>query len=251
MNNRATTLLATSFSAIMLAGALTLPALAQENQMTKQPARIAVTGEGTMTASPDMAILNLSVLREAKTAREAMTANNEAMAKVLEAMKKAGIEDRDLQTGGINIQPRYVYPDDKNGLKEPSITGYTVSNSLTVRVRDLTKVGNVLDESVTLGINQGGDLNFVNDNPAATINEARKRAVADAIAKAKTLADAAGVGIGRLIEINEQSRPPMPMPIARAQFKTMADAAPQGSVPVEAGENSYNVSVNVVFEIKE
>lgn len=249
MNNRATTLLATSFSAIMLAGALTLPALAQENQMTKQPARIAVTGEGTMTASPDMAILNLSVLREAKTAREAMTANNEAMAKVLEAMKKAGIEDRDLQTGGINIQPRYVYPDDKNGLKEPSITGYTVSNSLTVRVRDLAKVGNVLDESVTLGINQGGDLNFVNDNPAATINEARKRAVTDAIAKAKTLADAAGVGIGRLVEINEQSRPPMP--IARAQFKTMADAAPQGSVPVEAGENSYNVSVNVVFEIKE
>ncbi len=88
MNNRATTLLATSFSAIMLAGALALPASAQENQMTKQPARIAVTGEGTMTASPDMAILNLSVLREAKTAREAMTANNEAMSKVLEAMKR-------------------------------------------------------------------------------------------------------------------------------------------------------------------
>jgi len=249
MNNRATTLLATSFSAIMLAGALTLPALAQENQMTKQPARIAVTGEGTMTASPDMAILNLSVLREAKTAREAMTANNEAMAKVLEAMKKAGIEDRDLQTGGINIQPRYVYPDDKNGLKEPSITGYTVSNSLTVRVRDLAKVGNVLDESVTLGVNQGGDLNFV--NPSATINEARKRAVADAIAKAKTLADAASVTLGRVVEINEQSRPPMPMPIARAQFKTMAAAAPEDAVPVAAGENSYNVSVNVVFEIKD
>jgi uncharacterized protein YggE len=204
-----------------------------------------------MTASPDMAILNLSVLREAKTAREAMTANNEAMAKVLEAMKKAGIEDRDLQTGGINIQPRYVYPDDKNGLKEPSITRYTVSNSLTVRVRDLAKVGNVLDESVTLGVNQGGDLSFVNDNPAATINEARKRAVADAIAKAKTLADAAGVGIGRVVEINEQSRPPMPMPIARAQYKTMAAAAPEDAVPVAAGENSYNVSVNVVFEIKE
>ncbi len=88
MKNRATTLLATSFSAIVLAGALALPAAAQENQMTKQPARILVTGEGKMTAAPDMAILNLTVLREAKTAREAMTANNEAMTKDLDAMKK-------------------------------------------------------------------------------------------------------------------------------------------------------------------
>ncbi|CAB4327782.1 MULTISPECIES: outer membrane protein BP26/OMP28 [unclassified Brucella] len=250
MNTRASNFLAASFSTIVLAGAFSLPAFAQENQMTTQPARIAVTGEGMMTASPDMAILNLSVLRQAKTAREAMTANNEAMTKVLDAMKKAGIEDRDLQTGGINIQPIYVYPDDKNNLKEPNITGYSVSTSLTVRVRDLANVGKILDESVTLGVNQGGDLNLVNDNPSAVINEARKRAVADAIAKAKTLADAAGVGLGRVVEISELSRPPMPMPIARGQFRTMLAAAPDNSVPIAAGENSYNVSVNVVFEIK-
>jgi len=250
MNNRATTLLATSLSAIMLAGAFSLPATAQEKHMSRHHARISVSGEGKMTAAPDMAILNLTVLRDAETAREAMTANNEAMTKVLEAMKKAGVEERDLQTSGINIQPRYVYPDDKNGLKEAKISGYSVSNGLTVRVRDLSKVGSILDESVTLGVNQGGDLTFVNDNPAATINEARKRAVADAIAKAKTLADAAGIGLGRVIEISEQSRPPMPMPIAR-QVKMMAAAAPQDSVPVAAGENSYDVSVNIVFEIKE
>ncbi len=82
MKNRATTLLATSISAIMLAGILALPAKAQENQMTKQPGRISVTGEGKTTSTPDMAILNLTVLRDAETAREAMTANNEAMAKV-------------------------------------------------------------------------------------------------------------------------------------------------------------------------
>lgn len=250
MNTRASNFLAASFSTIMLVGAFSLPAFAQENQMTTQPARIAVTGEGMMTASPDMAILNLSVLRQAKTAREAMTANNEAMIKVLDAMKKAGIEDRDLQTGGINIQPIYVYPDDKNNLKEPTITGYSVSTSLTVRVRELANVGKILDESVTLGVNQGGDLNLVNDNPSAVINEARKRAVANAIAKAKTLADAAGVGLGRVVEISELSRPPMPMPIARGQFRTMLAAAPDNSVPIAAGENSYNVSVNVVFEIK-
>ncbi|MBV2143970.1 SIMPL domain-containing protein [Falsochrobactrum sp. TDYN1] len=250
MNNRAIRLMAPSLSALMIAAAFALPAAAQENQTMKQSARIAVTGEGKMNASPDMAILNLTVLREAKTAREAMSANNEAMSKVLDAMKSGGIEDRDLQTGGINIQPRYIYPDDKNDLKEPRITSYTVSNSLVVRVRDLTKLGTILDESVTLGVNQGGDLTFVNDNPAATINEARKRAVADAIAKAKTLADAAGVGLGRVIEINEQSRSAMPVPIAR-QFKTMAAAAPEDSVPLAAGENTYNVSVNITFEINQ
>ncbi len=250
MNYRANSLLAASFSAIMLAGAFALPAHAQENQMSKQPARIAVTGEGKMTASPDMAILNLTVLREAKTAREAMSANNEAMAKVLEAMKKAGVEDRDLQTSGINIQPRYVYPDDKNGLKEPTITSYAVSNSLTVRVRDLAKVGDVLDESVTLGVNQGGDLTFVNDDPAEALNEARKRAVADALAKAKTLAEAAGVEVGRVVEISEQSRQSMPRPMMQ-QFKVASAAQREDAVPVAAGENTYNISINVTFEIKE
>ncbi len=250
MKNRAKTLFRTSLTALAIAGALSMPALAQENSMTKQPARIVVTGEGSMTMAPDMAVLNLAVLREAKTARDAMTANNEAMSKVLDAMKTAGVEDRDLQTGGLSIQPRYVYPDDKNGLKQPTITGYSVTNSLTVRVRDLSKVGAVLDQSVTLGVNQGGDLSFVNDNPASTINEARKRAVADAVAKAKTLADAAGVGLGPVLEISEQGCPPMPSPIARAQFKAMA-AAPADAVPVAAGENSYDVTVNLVFEIKQ
>lgn len=249
MKRRTTNLLAASLSALVLAGAFIAPASAADNDMAAKPGRIAVTGEGSTTAAPDMAILNLTVLREGKTAREAMTANNEAMTKVLDAMKQAGIEDRDLQTGGIDIQPRYVYPDDKNGLTEPQITSYSVSNSLTVRVRDLAKVGEVLDQSITLGVNQGGGLSFVNDNPSATINEARKRAVADAVAKAKALADAAGVGLGRVVEISEQSQQPRPMPIVRAEFKSLA-AAPADSVPVAAGENRYNVNVNMVFEIK-
>lgn len=248
MTNRATSTLMASLSAAAIFAAFTFSAHAEENQMSNRRAQITVTGEGEMTAAPDMAIVNLAVLRDAQTAREALSANNEAMAKVLAAMKEAGIEDRDLQTGGINIQPRYVYPDDKNGLKEPTITGYSVTNTLTVRIRDLAKVGNILDTSVTLGVNQGGDLSFVNDNPSGVITEARKRAVADAIARAKTLTDAAGVGLGKVIEINEQSRRPMPVPIGRSKMVAMA-AAPEDSVPVASGENSYNVSVNVTFEI--
>ncbi|PRD45229.1 hypothetical protein C5748_03165 [Phyllobacterium phragmitis] len=236
--------------AAALIGAASLPAMAQENDMSKPVPRIMVTGEGETTAAPDMAILTLNVLREADTARDAMTANNEAMGKVLAAMKEAGIEERDLQTAGVNIQPRYVYPDDKNGLKEPKITGYTVTNSLTVRVRDLDKVGTVLDQSVTLGVNQGGDLRFTNDNPAATINEARKRAMADALTKARTLTDAAGVGLGRVIEISEQSFRPRPVSLARNKMM-MAEAQSADAVPVAAGENTYNVTVNVTFELKQ
>jgi len=228
--------------------ALPLAAHAQEAQRP----RITVTGEGEAAAAPDMAILSLVVMQEKPTAREALTASNEAMAKVLDALKKAGIAERDLQTSGFSIDPRYVYPENKDNTqppKAPQIVGYAVSNSLTVRVRDLKKVGEILDQSVTLGVNQGGNITFTNDKPEAVIDEARKKAVASAIAKAKTLTEAAGVGLGRVIEISEQSFTPRPVPMA-ARGKMMAMEA-SDSVPVATGENTYNVNVNVTFELKD
>ncbi|WP_271894833.1 SIMPL domain-containing protein [Candidatus Phyllobacterium onerii] len=226
--------------------AVPFAALADE---TPRP-RIAVTGEGQAALAPDMALVSMVVLQEKPTAREALTANNEAMAKVLDAMKKAGIAERDLQTSGFNIEPRYVYPDNKDNTQPPEapkIVGYAVSNSLTVRVRDLKKVGDILDQSVTLGVNQGGNLIFTNDKPEAIVEEARKNAVANAMAKAKTLTEAAGVGLGKVLEISEQSYSPRPMPMGQAK---MMAAAPADSVPVAAGENTYNVNVNVTFELK-
>ena len=226
--------------------AVPFAALADE---TPRP-RIVVTGEGQAASAPDVAIISLVVLQEKPTAREALTANNEAMAKVLDAMKKAGIAERDLQTSGFNIEPRYVYPDNKDNTQPPEapkIVGYAVSNSLTVRVRDLKKVGDILDQSVTLGVNQSGNLTFTNDKPEAIVEEARKNAVANALAKAKTLTQAAGVGLGKVIEISEQSYSPRPMQMGQAK---MMAAAPADSVPVAAGENTYNVNVNVTFELK-
>ncbi|MGN8024020.1 SIMPL domain-containing protein [Phyllobacterium sp. 22229] len=212
--------------------------------------RITVSGEGEATAAPDMAIVSLVVLQEKPTAREALTANNETMAKVLDAMKKAGIAERDLQTSGFNIDPRYVYPENKQGQppQAPKIVGYAVSNSLSVRVRDLKKVGEILDQSVTLGVNQGGNLTFTNDKPETIVEEARKKAVANAIAKAKTLTAAAGVEVGKVIEISEQTF--QPRPYGGAPRAKMMAAEASDSVPVAAGENSYNVTVNVTFELK-
>ncbi len=225
--------------------AVPFAALADE---TQHP-RIIVTGEGEATAAPDTALISLVVMEEKATAREALTANNESMAKVLDGMKKAGIAERDLQTSGFNIEPRYVYPENKDGkqpAEAPKIVGYAVSNSLSVRVRDLKKVGEILDQSVSLGVNQGGNLTFSNDKPDTILEEARKKAVANAISKAKTLSTAAGVELGKIVEITEQSYNPGPMPMARGKMMAMA----ADSVPVAAGENSYNVTVNVTFELK-
>ena len=230
--------------ALGLAAAIALPAAAAAAETPIQP-RIVVTGEGEAAIAPDMALLSLSVMREAKTAREALDANNAAMAEVIEAIKVFGIADRDLQTSGLQIMPRYNYTNKPDGTQEAELIAYQVTNTLSVRVRDLVKTGEIIDKAVSLGVNQGGNIVFTNDDPSATITEARKNAVAEATARAKTLAEAAGVTLGRVLEISDQSFGAQPMQIqAKAFDRAMA------AVPVEAGENSYRVQVNMTFELR-
>ena len=213
-------------------------------------ARIIVSGEGEATATPDMAVISLTVLSEADTARAALDDNNKAMAEVLASMKAAGIADKDLQTAGFSIQPRYIYPDQsKSEPEQPKIVGYSVINTLSMRIRDLSKLGEIVDQAVTLGVNQGGDITFVKDDTSALLEEARKKAMENAIAKAKTLTAAAGVTTGRILEISEQSFQPQPIPMMRAEMAMAKGAA--DAVPVAAGENAYRVNVNVTFEIKQ
>jgi uncharacterized protein YggE len=229
---------------LALAAAVALPAASAEAQQLPPP-RIIVMGEGQAAIPPDMALLSLSVMREARTAREALSANNEAMAAVIAAMKEFGIADRDLQTAGVQINPRYNYTNKPDGTQTAELAAYQVTNTLSVRIRDLDKTGEILDKSVSLGVNQGGGVFFANDDPSAVITEARKKAVADAVAKARTLAEAAGVGLGKVIEINDQAFAPPPMPIEAKAFDAAAPA-----VPIQAGENSYRVQVSVTFELK-
>lgn len=230
--------------ALALAAAVALPAAA--HAADQAPRRIVVLGEGEAAVKPDMAILTLTVMREALTAREALDANNKAMAEVVAAMKASGIADRDLQTAGVQINPRYDYTNKPDGTQEAKLAAYQVSNTLTVRVRDLARTGEVLDKSVTLGVNQGGGLVFSNDDPSTALTEARKKAVADAVDKAKTLSEAAGVKLGQVMEISDVSYVQPPMPIVAKAYGGAADAA---AVPVEAGENAYKVQINVTFEL--
>ena len=207
--------------------------------------QVTVTGEAEVSLAPDMAILQLTVSREADTAREALDANSKAMADVLVAMREDGVAEGDLQTSSFSIQPRYVYPQPRNE-QPPRIVGYTVRNSLTVKVRDLASVGALLDQSVTLGVNQGGNIQFINENPTAALEEARAAAVKDAMARARTMAEAAGVELGRVLEISEQSHAPDPRPYLAERSMAMAAA---DAVPVAAGENSYKVLVHMRLAI--
>lgn len=214
--------------------------------------RIIVTGEGRAELAPDMALVSLTVAREAATAREALDANSTAMAGVLKAMQNEGIAERDLQTSNFSIQPNYVYPqpDAKGEHKPPRVVGYTVRNSLAVRVRKLETLGAIIDKSVSLGVNEGGDIQFTNADPSAALTAARRDAVRDAISKAQTLATAAGVKPGKLLEISEYAYTPAPAPMLQGRMMAM-DAVEAKSVPVAAGENSYTVNVNVTFAIEQ
>lgn len=208
--------------------------------------RITVTGEGSVSAAPDMAILNFGVLKSAPTARQALDDANKAVSDAIADLKAKGIEARDLQTSGFSVSPQFDYSG-KNGTA-PKLTGYQVSNMLTVRVRDIGSLGKVLDDAVTNGINSGGSLSFGNSKRKDLIAEARKAAVADAMAKAKALTEAAGVTAGDVLNIEEdaQMAPPAVPMVRMAMAKEATD-----SVPVEAGESEYHARVTVTFAINQ
>ena len=216
-----------------------------------KPRLMSLTGEGEVTAAPDMAVLSLSVVSEDRTARQALFANTRAMTALVDAMKQAGVEAKDLQTSGFNVSPKYSRPrrNQSGPQPPPEIVGYTVRNTLTIRIRKLDSAGEILDTAVSLGSNAISGLTFTVAEPKPLQNEARKAAIADALEKAKLYAEGAGITLGPIRSITEGGgvRPPQPMAMARAQAEVAFDTA----VPIEAGELTYRAQVNVVWEIGE
>ncbi len=226
----------TALAAAALAGALlTAPALAQ----VIPPAAISVTGEATVSVPPDLAEIGGGVTSEAKTAREASEANNAAMGKVLQALKGAGIEEKDIQTARLSLQPQSA----PNRSGPSAIAGYRASNRVTIRVRDVTKVASVIDTLVGAGANEIGGINFVVSQASKLLDEARERAVADARRKAEIYAKAAGVTLGAPLSISEEGNS------APAPYRRMA-AGMAASAPVAQGEETLQVTVSVSWAIK-
>lgn len=226
------------FPALATAIVLALPAAAET-----VPATIAVTGEGKVDMAPDMAMLPLGVTSQADTAAAALKANSDGLAGALGRLKAAGIEDRDIQTSGLSLHPNVDY---SSSGREPQVRGYTAANMLTVRLRDLSVLGQTLDAVVTEGANTLNGLSFGLQNPDEATDEARRRAVADAAHKAALYAEAAGVTLGRIVTISEQGNYGGPQPMMMAEARFAKDA---GSVPVASGEISIGATINVVYEI--
>lgn len=207
---------------------------------------IAVTGRGEVAMAPDMALVNLTVMREAETAAAALKMNTEALEAVMKTLREEGIAPRDIQTSQFSIDPKYVYP---NRDKPRKLVGYTVRNGVTLRVRELANLGALLDKVVSLGVNEGGDIQFINDDPSEAVSQARVQAVQNAMASAKTLAKAAGVKLGDLAHLSEQSAAPIAEPVMlEAGYARMAA---ESAVPIAAGENRYSVTVTMHYEIEQ
>ena len=204
------------------------------------PATISVTGEGTVSSVPDLATISLGVTTTAATAAEAMAANSTALAAVLERLAAAGVAPRDMQTSNLTLNPNWVSYDSGTASK---IDGYTASNMLTVQVRALDKLGAVLDGTITDGANTLNGVTFGVAEPRPALDEARKKAVADAKARATLLVEAAGAKLGPIVSIAESSGFAQPQPM----FRMEADAA--GSVPTAGGEVGLTATVTMVFEI--
>jgi uncharacterized protein YggE len=208
------------------------------------PPAISVTGEARISAAPDLAQIDAGVTSEAKTAREASEANNAAMTKVLQALKAASIDDKDVQTLRLSLQPQYASsPSSRPG--PSAIIGYRASNRVTIRLRDIAKVASVIDTLVGAGANEIGGINFTVSQASKLLDEAREKAIADARRKAEIYAKAAGVTLGTPVSISEEGAPAVPMFRAKA-VAPMAVA----NAPVAQGEETLSVSVSVTWAIK-
>lgn len=200
---------------------------------------IHVSGQASVSASPDIAQAQLGVQTFAVSVDEALQTNNTRADAILAALKTQGIADADLQTANFSVQPQYDFEKETR-----EIVGYWVNNTVAVTFRDLNQVGTALQAAIDAGANTVNSLRFTLDDSEALRADARALAVADARQRAETLAAAAGVKLGAALDIRESSGS---YPIfARADF----DEASGAAVPVQSGELDLTVQVEVLFAIR-
>lgn len=216
-------------------------------EVTEQPyARtITVNGEGEVTAKPDVAVVNLSVVAQGNSVSDVTQDGNERMNKVITAVKGLGVSENDVKTVSYNLRPEYKYPENQKAF----IAGYKLDQTLQVKVRDLSKVEDVVDQGVQAGSNQIGQLNFEIDDDSQLRAQAREEAFADSRMKAEAMAKAAGVSLGRVITFSEGADYNYPQPVyARADYAMAEEAAMAPSI--ETGSQDVKVTMSVTYEIE-
>ena len=206
---------------------------------------ISLSASGTVKATPDMASISTGVTSEGQTAQDALSKNTDAMTKVVDTLKGAGLEPKDIQTTDFSVSPIYERKKDEEAT---FITGYRVNNNVNITVRDIDKLGDVLDKLVRAGANQIGSISFGIAEPEKMKDEARKLAMKNAIGNAKLYAETAGVELGPVIKITESGNyTPRPYRAMAAAAPMMAEAK---QVPVEGGTMSVEAKVEVTWELR-
>ena len=216
-----------------------LPAAAD----TPQAPTLTANGEGSVMVVPDIAVVTIGVASRARTAGAALAQNSTDLTKAISAIKGASVDEKDIATSGFGIDPVYAEPKAGEVSQAPAIIGYSVSNSVTVTIRDVAKSGGILDQVVAAGANQVTGISFSLADAKSANDSALKSAIAAALAKGGLMAEAAGVKLVRILSVSTaESAPPRPV------FAAMAmKAAP--SVPVMPGQQSVTASATITWEI--
>jgi uncharacterized protein YggE len=221
--------------AFLIAAAAPAPVSAQAAERIEK--LLTVTGEGTVAAAPDSAVIRLGVSSQGKTARAASDANAREMTVVLAAIKESGVADRDIQTTALSLQPQY----DPNKTGAARLIGFQANNQVTVKIRDVARLPSVLDRAIAGGANEMSGVEFIVSEQGTLLDKARIEAIADARRKAELYAAAAGMKVGRVMAISEEgSAPPQ-----RAFQALRAGAA----TPLAPGEQTLRAVVTVSYEL--
>lgn len=205
---------------------------------------IVVTGEGSVSASPDMATITIGVTEQAAEARDAMQLASQSVTGILARLEELGIDKADLQTRRLTVNP--LWADRRTGNEPPEITGFVASNTIGIKVLDLPRLGEILDQVLAEGGNDFSGLQFGLQEPDPLMDDARRAAVADGMAKAQLYADAAGVVLGPVQSLTEQGGGMQPV-----MMRMAAESARAASVPIAEGEVTVDASVRMVFRIAE
>jgi uncharacterized protein YggE len=215
---------------------------AQPQQLQCPPvAGVIVIGEGSVSVAPDYAQIGAGVTVRASTVKEATDTNSQLMNAITAALLRKGIDPKDFQTSRFSIQPFYAPQETRT---EPKLAGYSVSNQLNIKIREISKVGEIIDDLVTAGATDIGSIIFLVSNPSNVLDQAREAAIADARRKAAVYAHASGLQLGQVEWITEDPGFAQPFPM-RAQGASSAIAA----VPIVTGEDTLRARITVGFEI--
>ena len=235
----------TRLTALMAASALALPAAAAAQTAAISGTRLDIAASGEVTRVPDLAIVSAGVQTLRPTATAAIEENAARMERVRAALKRAGIDDKDIQTSSLSLNPEYRYGENQ----PPQLTGYRATNTVSVKFRDLKRTGAILDALVREGANQINGPSLTIDKPEAAYDEARMRAIANGRARAELYARALGMRVARLLSVSESgSVIPPPMPYARDA--AMAVGAVSSESKIDPGTQELQVSVSMSFELQ-